>query len=162
VIRIGVAGWKYKDWEDIVYPAKPRPRGFDELAYIADYFDTVEINSSFYGAARPNSAKKWAESVSDNQSFRFTAKLFRSFTHERKPAPSDGGGFQRRIAPLIEADRLGVLIQFPWSFKNFPENRGYLTNLQKRFQEYPLVVEVHYRLRASSRPELPPVVFERG
>jgi uncharacterized protein YecE (DUF72 family) len=145
VVRIGVAGWKYKDWEGIVYPAKPRARGFDELAYISNYFDTVEINSSFYGAPRPTSAKKWAESVSDNESFRFAAKLFHSFTHERKPAPNDEKDFKDGIAPLIEAGRLGaLLIQFPWSFKNSPESREYLIGLQKRFQEYPLVVEVRH------------------
>ena len=52
MIRIGPAGWKYKDWEGVVYP-KPAPRGFDPLAYIADYFMTVEINSSYYGPPRP-------------------------------------------------------------------------------------------------------------
>jgi uncharacterized protein YecE (DUF72 family) len=145
VVRIGVAGWKYKDWEGIVYPAKPRARGFDELAYISGYFDTVEINSSFYGAPRPNSAKKWAESVSGNESFQFTAKLFHSFTHERKPAPNDEKDFKDGIAPLMEAGRLGaLLIQFPWSFKNSPESREYLIGLQRRFQEYPLVVEVRH------------------
>jgi uncharacterized protein YecE (DUF72 family) len=45
----------------------------------------------------------------------------------------------------MEAGRLGaVLIQFPSSFKNEPENREYLWGLQKRFQEYPLVVEVRH------------------
>jgi uncharacterized protein YecE (DUF72 family) len=145
LIRIGVAGWKYKDWEGIVYPAKPRLRGFDELAYISGYFDAVEINSSFYGAPRPSSAKKWVESVADNSCFRFTAKMFHSFTHERKPAPNDEKDFKNGIAPLIEAGRFGaLLIQFPWSFKNAPENREYLVGLQKRFQEYPLVVEVRH------------------
>lgn len=46
MIRIGPAGWKYKDWEGVVYP-NPAPRGFDPLAYIAEYFTTVEINSSY-------------------------------------------------------------------------------------------------------------------
>jgi hypothetical protein len=41
MIRIGPAGWKYKDWEGLVYP-KPAPLGFDELAYIATYFSTLE------------------------------------------------------------------------------------------------------------------------
>jgi uncharacterized protein YecE (DUF72 family) len=145
VIRIGVAGWKYKDWEGIVYPAKPRPRGFDELAYISNYFDTVEINSSYYGAPRPASAKNWVESVSGNESFRFTAKLFHAFTHECKPAPNDEKDFKDGIAPLIDAGRLGaILIQFPWSFKNSTENRGYLISLRRRFQEYPLVIEVRH------------------
>jgi uncharacterized protein YecE (DUF72 family) len=144
MIRVGPAGWAYKDWRGIVYP-KERPRGFDELSYIARYFDTVEINTSFYGPPRPSTAKKWAETVGHNDTFRFTAKLFRSFTHERKPAPNDEKDFKDGIAPLVEAGRLGaVLIQFPWSFKSSPENREYLIGLQKRFHEYPLVVEVRH------------------
>jgi uncharacterized protein YecE (DUF72 family) len=144
VIRVGPAGWNYRDWNGIVYP-KPRPRGFDELTYISRYFDVVEINSSYYGAPRPGSAKKWIESVSSNPRFRFTAKLFHSFTHERQPAPNDEKEFKEGIAPIIEAGRLGaLLLQFPWSFKFSPENRQYLVALQKRFSEYPLVVEVRH------------------
>jgi uncharacterized protein YecE (DUF72 family) len=84
VIRIGPAGWKYKDWEGVVYP-KPKPRGFDELTYLSGYFDAIEINTSYYGPPRPETAKKWLESVGENKSFRFSAKLFHSFTHERNP-----------------------------------------------------------------------------
>lgn len=82
MIRVGTAGWKYKDWDGIVYPS-PKPSGFDELAYLARYFDTVEINSSYYGSPRQSAAKKWVESVAGNRIFQFTAKLLHSFTHER-------------------------------------------------------------------------------
>jgi uncharacterized protein YecE (DUF72 family) len=144
MIRVGPAGWAYKDWRGIVYP-KERPRGFDELSYIAQYFDTVEINSSFYGPPKAATAKKWKETVGHNHTFRFTAKLFHSFTHERKPAPNDEKEFKEGIAPLLDAGRLGaLLIQFPWSFKSTLENREYLIGLQKRFHEYPLVVEVRH------------------
>jgi uncharacterized protein YecE (DUF72 family) len=144
MIRIGTAGWVFKDWEGIVYP-KPRPRGFDTLRYLADYFDTVEINSSFYGPPHPSASKKWLESVANNPNFRFTAKLFRSFTHDRKPAPNDERDFKAGIALIAKADRLGaLLLQFPWSFKNSPENRDYLIGLRKRFAEYPLVIEVRH------------------
>jgi len=144
MIRIGTAGWVYKDWEGIVYP-KPRPRGFDALRYVADYFDTVEINSSFYGAPRPDTSRKWLESVANNPNFRFTAKLFQSFTHLREPGPNDEREFKDGIAPIAEANRLGaLLLQFPWSFKDSPENRDYLVRLHKRFSEYPGVVEVRH------------------
>jgi len=42
MIRIGPAGWSYKDWQGIVYPAS-KPKGFQELTYISEFFDTVEI-----------------------------------------------------------------------------------------------------------------------
>jgi uncharacterized protein YecE (DUF72 family) len=144
VIRVGPAGWAYKDWNSIVYP-EPKPRGFDPLRYLATYFDTIEINSSFYGPPRPATAKKWAESVADNSRFRFTAKLFQSFTHARNPAPLDWKEFKDGIAPLIEANRLGaLLIQFPWSFKNDEQARAYLVTLCRSFREYPLVIEVRH------------------
>ena len=144
MIRIGPAGWKYKDWEGIVYP-KPKPRGFDELTYLAGFFNTVEINTSYYGPPRPTAAKKWMSSVAENSSFRFTAKLFHSFTHERNPASNDETEFKDGIAPIAEAGRLGaLLLQFPWSFKSSPDNREYLIRLAKRFREYPLVVEVRH------------------
>jgi uncharacterized protein YecE (DUF72 family) len=45
-ILVGPAGWSYADWEGIVYPAHP-PRGFHKAAYLAQFFDTIEINTSF-------------------------------------------------------------------------------------------------------------------
>ena len=127
-----------------MYP-EPKPRGFDPLAYLAAYFDTIEINSSFYGAPRATAAKKWVESVTANPRFRFTAKLFQSFTHARKPAPMDEKEFKEGMAPLVETNRLGaLLIQFPWSFKNDAEARAYVVTLSRMFREYPLVIEVRH------------------
>ncbi len=50
-ILVGPAGWSYADWEGIVYP-RSKPRGFHEAAYLAQYFDTIEINTSFYNPLR--------------------------------------------------------------------------------------------------------------
>src|SRR5262249_7213418 len=47
MIRVGPAGWFYKDWEGIVYPPNP-PKGFHGATYLAQSFDTIEVNSSFY------------------------------------------------------------------------------------------------------------------
>jgi uncharacterized protein YecE (DUF72 family) len=144
MIRVGPAGWKYKDWQAIVYPTR-KPRGFDELSYLSAYFDAIEINTSYYGAPRPSTAKKWVESVAGNSAFRFTAKLFHAFTHERQAAPNDERDFKDGFAPIMEANRLGALLmQFPWSFRNSPENREYLGALHKRFSEFPLVLEVRH------------------
>ena len=43
MIRVGPAGWSYKDWEGTVYP--PHGSRFDALAYLAYYFDTIEVKS---------------------------------------------------------------------------------------------------------------------
>ena len=89
-------------------------------------FDTVEVNSTFYRPARESVARSWVQRVAHNPDFRFTAKLWRRFTHDRKTAWDAGEVRQVREAldPLHEAGRLGaVLAQFPWSFRNADESR---------------------------------------
>lgn len=80
VIRIGPAGWSYPDWRGIVYP-KRKPRGFHELEYLAQFFDAVEVNTSFYNPLRPEVVKERLRQVRHNPSFTFTAKLWQGFTH---------------------------------------------------------------------------------
>ncbi len=144
-IKIGPAGWSYKDWKGVVYPESPGSK-FDPLAYLANYFETIEINSSFYRPPSPSSAKSWARRVSHNSDFTFTAKLHRVFTHERgKATAEDEKTFRQGIDPLANEGKLGaLLLQFPWSFKNESDERDYLFNLLGRFKDYPLVIEVRH------------------
>ena len=145
-IWVGPAGFDYADWKGIVYPAKP-PKGFDRLGYLARYFDTVEINSTFYGPARPATAKAWLAHVADNPRFRFTAKLWRRFTHERDRAWSaaDVRAVREGFDELQAGGRLGaVLLQFPWSFKRDEAAEEWLRDLYAAFATYPLVLEVRH------------------
>lgn len=143
-IRIGPAGWSYKDWEGTVYP--PHGSKFDHLAYLAQFFDTVEINSPFYRIPPPTHAKSWVRRVASNDDFVFTTKVFRGFTHEKDPlVNADVKAFRNYLDPLMEANRLGaILIQFPWSFKNTPESRVKLVELFEAFAEYPKALEVRH------------------
>lgn len=144
MIRIGPAGWAYKDWAGIVYP-KPLPRGFRQITYLSQWFDTLEINTSFYGPPKASTTQAWAEDAAGNSRFQFTAKLWRGFTHEMNATGEDERLFRNGMAPLAEANLLGsVLMQFPMSFRNTPENRQYIAGLQRRFAEYALVLEVRH------------------
>jgi uncharacterized protein YecE (DUF72 family) len=143
-IRIGPAGWSYADWEGTVYPTH---RGkFDQLAYLAFFFDTIEINSPFYRIPPPTHAVSWVRRVASNPNFRFTTKVFRGFTHENVPlAEGDVKAFRAYLDPLAGAGRLGaVLLQFPWSFRNAPESRVRLVDLFEAFADYPLALEVRH------------------
>jgi uncharacterized protein YecE (DUF72 family) len=156
-IRIGTAGWSYKDWEGIVYPAGLK-REQHPVAYLARYFDLIEINTSFYGPIKPEFAKLWCRKVerADPQ-FRFTAKLYKTFTHAPggqvqptsaatlAPTEKDEREVKAGLDPLADSSRLGALLmQFPISFKNTPENREYLSGLLRKFEQYPRVVEVRH------------------
>ncbi len=144
MLRIGPAGWAYKDWNGVVYPT-PRPRGFRELNFIARLFNTVEINTSFYRPITPSMARSWLAQVEENKSFRFTAKLWRGFTHSRNASESDEQLVRSGMELLLESERLGaLLLQFPWSFRNDADNRQYLLDLRDRFRDYPLVLEVRH------------------
>ncbi|HYH06277.1 MAG TPA: DUF72 domain-containing protein [Thermoanaerobaculia bacterium] len=143
-IRVGPAGWSYKDWEQIVYP--PHGSKFDHLGYLAAFFDTIEINSPFYRIPPPTHAKSWVRRVTGNADFKFTTKVFRGFTHEKAElAADDVKAFRNYLDPLMEADRLGaILLQFPWSFKNSPESCAKLEALFAAFAEYPKALEVRH------------------
>ena len=143
-ILVGPAGWSYADCEGIVYP-RSKPRGFHEAAYLAQYFDTIEINTTFYNPPRAEIAQSWVERVQHNPSFKFTAKLWKRFTHERNANLQDEKAFKKGLEPLLASGRLGaLLLQFPWSFKNTRENHEYMSGLFMQFMEYPLVVEVRH------------------
>ena len=136
----------YKDWEGIVY-ARPKPPRFDPLRYIAEFFDAVEINSTFYGPPLAKTASAWVERVEEYERFRFTAKLWKRFTHERDRAFTTDEVDQVRAGfdVMMESGHLGaVLLQFPWSFRRTDENREWLGDVARTFRQYPLVVEVRH------------------
>jgi uncharacterized protein YecE (DUF72 family) len=143
--RVGPAGWSYKDWKGIVYPENAGSK-FDPLAYLASFFDTIEINNTFYRPPSASASKSWARRVAHNQDFKFTLKLYQQFTHKRGEATGeDEKLFREGLDPLAEAGRLGaLLLQFPWSFKNTEQERDYLSDLLDKFKDYPLVVELRH------------------
>jgi uncharacterized protein YecE (DUF72 family) len=143
VVRVGTAGWMYKDWEGIVYP--PARRGFDRLEFMASLFDTSEINSTFYRIPPPSMARDWARRVAHNPRFLFTAKLYRAFTHERNATREDERAVAEAMGTLAGAGRLGcVLVQVPMSFHSTAENRGVLQRIFERFATLTMAAEFRH------------------
>jgi uncharacterized protein YecE (DUF72 family) len=167
-VRIGTAGWNYPSgrgtWNGVFYPAR-RPRGFDELSYYAEHFDTVEVNSTFYGQPKTSVTRGWVERTPVG--FEFSLKLYQKFTHPKmfaktarasahvpEPLPdalltpnqADIDAFRRGIDPIASSGRLGALLaQFPPSFKDTPAAREFLAWLLRAFGEYPIAVELRHR-----------------
>src|SRR5579863_9596969 len=135
-VRIGPAGWSYADWAGYVYPA-PRPKGFHEATYLAQFFDTVEINTSFYQPLNPEHARQWVERVCGNARFVFTGKLWKRFTHEPSASAEDEKAVRAGFDVLRKAGKLGaVLLQFPFAFHRGTETMAYLRSLLRRFGDY--------------------------
>lgn len=152
--RVGTSGWSYPSgkgtWKEIFYPRGTR----DELAYYAEHFDTVEVNSSFYRIQSPQTALGWARRTPPG--FLFSVKLFQKFTHpgmyQKKTGldPWDLGQkeideFRAMLDPLAAAEKIGVLLaQFPVSFHEDPAAREYVDWLLQTFRDYPMAVEFRH------------------
>jgi uncharacterized protein YecE (DUF72 family) len=172
-VRIGTSGWNYSSgrgsWNGVFYPpTRGRAKGFDELAFYAEHFNTVEVNSTFYGHPRANITKSWADRTPAN--FEFSVKLYQKFTHPRmfaervtktlpaearedgdlvralaRPNLADLDEFRRGVEPLASAGKLGALLaQFPPNFKDAPVARTYLADLLVAFAGYRVAVELRH------------------
>lgn len=118
--RLGTIGFSYADWADAFYPRGVS--GPDRLTHYAQFFDAIELDTTFYALPAPATVRRWAGAVPDG--FRFTLKAPKSVTHE----PAAGhllSGFARdemgRYLRVV-GDGLGpklhtVLCQFPAAFR---------------------------------------------
>jgi len=143
VIRVGIAGWDYPDWDGAVYPVGSR---LDRLAWISRFVDLIEINSTFYRPAAPRTAAGWLRRTARRDGFAFSAKAHRAWSHEPL---GDAAATVRPtldgLAPLYEAGRLvALLVQFPQSFHHTPEALERLARLCDAAAGWPLVVEVRH------------------
>ena len=146
IVRVGPAGWSYEDWKGIVYGPEV-PRQIHPLRFLSAYFDTVEINATFYRPNDPKHAERWIREVEANETFMFTAKLWDRFTHKRQawPDESEVAAYRVGLQPLVDAGKLGaVLLQFPWSFKRTDDSRRWLGRIVETFRDYPLAIELRH------------------
>jgi uncharacterized protein YecE (DUF72 family) len=141
MIWLGCSGWSYKEWSGAFYPAFVR----DQLKYYSQRFNSVEINSTFYGEPDRNIVRSWCSKIGDRTDFRFSIKMPGSITHDLffrdLPATiSRSLDFEKFI--LGEMDTYGklgaCLIQMPpWlsgkQWDNFMEMLSYLDTTRYRY-----------------------------
>ena len=111
---IGTSGWNYDHWSEVFYPASLPSTGW--LKFYAQYFDTVEINFSFYRLPERATFEKWRAETPDG--FTFAVKASQYLTHQKKlkdPAES----LERIISRARGlGDKLGpILYQLPPRWK---------------------------------------------
>ena len=142
-VYIGIAGWSYPDWKGIVYTSSK----VDQLEYISEFVDCLEINSTFYRPPFEKTTKSWLERTSKRRDFFFTAKLHRSFTHEGKIDAEIVRYFHKGFEPFLEAGKLKhLLIQFRYDFDDTNWNRRHLTEIVRSFSDaFNLAVEVRHK-----------------
>ena len=115
-VRLGTSGWSYREWEGPFYPKGEKKK----LTYYSKFFDTVEIDSTFY--AYPSAGMILGAAKNTPPEFLFSAKLPKVITHDKtldleKGVKEDLFRFLHLMKPLIKDLKLGpLLIQLPPSF----------------------------------------------
>ncbi|MBN2455868.1 MAG: DUF72 domain-containing protein [Sedimentisphaerales bacterium] len=142
-INIGIAGWSYPDWNGIVYTNSKA----DQLEFISNFVDCIEINSTFYRPPFEKTTKSWLERTSKHPEFFFTAKLHKRFTHEGRIDPEIVKYFHKGFEPLLQAGKLkSLLVQFRYDYSDTRGNRQHLSNIVKNFSDtFNLAVELRHK-----------------
>jgi len=177
LVRIGTAGYSYpgpppKGWHGAFYP-QAKDKRIDELEYYSQIFNTVEINSSFYGPPSERTTNGWVRKTLDD--FLFTVKLWQKFTHPAKIRQGKSTGqweaitqadvdlFKAGIHPLAESGKLGVLVlQYPTGLHCSPENIEKLSTTLRAFSEYPRAVELRHKTWSDKLNETRAFLEEHG
>lgn len=142
MLHIGTSGFSYDDWVGPFYPKGLPKRAY--LRFYAQKFSACELNFTYYRI--PDARTLRAMSAKTPDRFLFTLKANREMTHEREDPEPAFEKFVAALDPLIQARKLGcILVQFPWSFKNTPQNRDYLKLCRERLEGLPAVVEFRNR-----------------
>lgn len=162
-LRVGTAGWSYRDWEGIVYgPA--RTAGPKPLERLLGLFPTLEVNVTFYRDVAPRQLAAWCRAAADRPDFRWCFKLPRRLSHAGPPpARGDLLAACAAFAPAREAGQLGaLLLQFPWSLRPGEATVAALADLAAAAREagWPLVLEVRHAAWGEA-PPFPPVVCDQ-
>lgn len=109
-VRVGTSGYQYLHWRGVLYPPGLPLRAW--LPRYAAYFDTVELNATFYRLPSPAAADRWREAVPGG--FRFAVKGSRYLTHLKRLRDA-GDGLRRFFQPIAHlGPTLGpILWQLP-------------------------------------------------
>jgi uncharacterized protein YecE (DUF72 family) len=114
-VRVGCSGWNYGHWRERVYPKGLPPSRW--LEHYATFFDTVEVNATFYRLPSRAAVARWVEQTPPD--FVFAVKSSRYLTHIKRLTDLGTGleRFYERIEPLVDSPKLGpVLWQLPENF----------------------------------------------
>ncbi len=117
----GVSSWLYEAWRGVFYPENLPNK--EMLAFYAGRFDSVEVNTSFYGLPSPSTVLNWVETVPAD--FTFSLKFPRSISHEARlvDCQPESLAFLDVLRSLGPAAGVGFL-QLPPSFSRMKEGRA--------------------------------------
>jgi uncharacterized protein YecE (DUF72 family) len=167
-IRVGTSSWADPGFVEEWYP--PGLPARDRLAWYAERFDAVEVNSTFYAVPGTEQVRGWAQRTPED--FRFDVKLHRLLSRHAAPLDSLPPDLRERakltergrvvldpeleaaladavlesVEPLAAAGKLGaLLLQLSPSFSPREHALDELTPLLERLAPHPVAIEPRRR-----------------
>lgn len=145
--HLGTMGFGYKQWLGAFYPAGMSSKKF--LTHYSRLFDAVEIDSTFYGAPRPELVLRWGQTTPAN--FTFCLKTPKAITHEARLTDGVEGMLAFVETAVLLKEKLGcILIQFGPAFSYAQANE-----LNQFLSQLPTTIRFAVEFRHTSwvRPE---------
>ena len=139
---VGCAKWGRKEWLNLIYPPKTKEKDF--LGEYVNHFNSIELNTVFYGIPKEEQIAKWKEMADKRNDFLFCPKFSRAITHIKRlnNAQAETDLYLKAISAF--GDKLGpCFLQLGDNFgpKNFPVLKSYLEALPRDFN---LFLEVRH------------------
>ncbi len=141
-LHLGTSGWSYRDWRGVFYPDELKAS--DYLSHYARHFNSVEVDSTFYGIPRAQTVERWFQQTPDD--FTFTLKVPQIITHEKRltNCQNEWSTFLETTS-LLKHKRGPLILQFDYQF----DFKTYASTLQKFLQNIdqtlPIAVEIRNR-----------------
>jgi uncharacterized protein YecE (DUF72 family) len=113
-IHVGCSGWRYWKWRDLFYRGVPQPKWFE---HYGKFFDTVEINASFYSWPTVAGVQAWRRQLGGTE-FVYTVKVCELITHVKKFKGTKTLIRDFGLVADLLGERMGCLLfQLPPSFR---------------------------------------------
>jgi uncharacterized protein YecE (DUF72 family) len=146
-VYIGTSGFTAAGWAGSFYPVGLKAA--DYLSFYAEHFETVEVDSTFYGCPSARTVNNWAAKVPAG--FVFSAKAPQIITHD-KALVDCGAELEEFLSTMgILGEKLGpIVLQFPsfdkWKMKDRHEFTDRLIPFLKKLpREHRFAIEIRNR-----------------
>ncbi|MGM0568537.1 MAG: DUF72 domain-containing protein, partial [Elusimicrobiota bacterium] len=125
---VGTSGFSYRHWKEVFYPRDISQKQWFE--YYLKYFDTVELNTTFYHLPKEKTVLNWKKEASEDFVFSLKASRYISHIKRLKDSRQPLNKFYKSIHPLGKKSG-PVLFQLPArAKKNIERLKTFLKNLR--------------------------------
>ena len=155
-ISVGCSGWSYDDWVGKFYPMELAKKRGEWFAFYAGFFNSVEINSTFYRPPNDYLVNSWIMKAKAHPGFEYSVKMPQLVTHESmvkgevQRATEQAVSFERIcVKPLAQKEMMGcVLLQLSPYFRNEGGAKKMLTSILDAVSPGDIDYAVEFRHRS--------------